>query len=229
VPDMPGVPDDAAGLCAANARLRELLAERDAEVAELRALVPGLQAQLADLAARAGQNSKNSSRPPSSDGLAKPSPKSLRNKSSRRPGRPKGQPGATMQLTDRPDRVVRHEPTCCDRCGRDLSGTRETRIVRRQVTEIPLAKAEVTEHQLIERSAVAAGYSPGAARSGPVRPRPGRRRPPNLRHRSASLPRPSAGPGGAPGGLPRPDRPTARAAARGARQRPGVQTVNSDP
>ncbi len=31
------VPDDAAGLRAANARLRELLAERDAEVAGLRA------------------------------------------------------------------------------------------------------------------------------------------------------------------------------------------------
>jgi hypothetical protein len=56
VPDMPGVSDDAAGLRAANARLRELLAERDAELAELRALVAGLQAQLADLAARAGQS-----------------------------------------------------------------------------------------------------------------------------------------------------------------------------
>jgi len=66
VPDVPGVSDDAAGLRAAKARLRELLAGRDAE---LRALVAGLQVQLADLAARAGQNSKNSSRPPSSDGL----------------------------------------------------------------------------------------------------------------------------------------------------------------
>jgi len=37
VPDTFGVPDDAAGLRAANARLRELLAERDAEIARLRA------------------------------------------------------------------------------------------------------------------------------------------------------------------------------------------------
>jgi hypothetical protein len=36
---MPGVRDDAAGLRAANARLRDLLAERDAQVAELQALV----------------------------------------------------------------------------------------------------------------------------------------------------------------------------------------------
>jgi transposase len=151
VPDMPGEPEDAAGLRAANARLRELLAGRDAEVAELRALVAELQAQVADLAARAGQNSKNSSKPPSSDGLAKPSPRSLREKSGRKPGRPKGQPGATMQLTDHPDHVARHEPGCCGRCGRDLAGARETGAERRQVTELPPVKAEVTEHQLIER------------------------------------------------------------------------------
>jgi hypothetical protein len=73
VPDAPGVHDDAVGLRAANARLRELLAERDAQLAaqaaaaaELREQVAGLQAQVADLAARLGQNSGNSSRPPSS-------------------------------------------------------------------------------------------------------------------------------------------------------------------
>ena len=98
------MPGDA-GLRAANSRLRELLSERDAEiavlraqvaeVAELRAQVADLQAQVADLAGRVSQNSKNSSRPPSCDGLGKPAPKSLRKKTGRKPGRPKGQPGAT--------------------------------------------------------------------------------------------------------------------------------------
>jgi transposase len=105
VPEVPGVPDsDAAGLRAANARLRELVAQRDAEIAVLREQMAVLQSQVADLAARVQSSSRNSSKPPSSDGLAKPAPKSLRGKSGRKPGRPKGQPGATMQLSDHPDK-----------------------------------------------------------------------------------------------------------------------------
>ena len=47
------------------------------------------------------------------------------------------------------------------------------------------------------------------SRSGPVRRHPRRSQPPILRRRRASLPRRSAGPGRASGGLPRPDRPAA--------------------
>ena len=157
MPDAP-VPDDAAGLRAANTRLRELLAERDARIGELLALltavgdqVAGLQAQVADLAAKAGQNSKNSSKPPSPDGLGKPAPKSLRGKSGRKPGRPKGQPGVTMQLSDDPGRVVRHEPASCRDCAAGLAGAPEEGVIRRQVTEIPQVRAEVTEHQMTGR------------------------------------------------------------------------------
>ena len=156
-----------AGLRAANARLRELLAERDAHIAqllaqaaqvdELQALVAELRAQVADLAARVKQNSKNSSKPPSSDGLGKPAPKSLRNKTGRRPGRPEGQPGATMGLTDHPDHVIWHEPQACRTCGTGLRGARQTAVERRQVTEIPPVKAEVTEHQMIERECPCCG------------------------------------------------------------------------
>jgi transposase len=157
VPDE-SVPGDAAGLQAANVRLRGLLAERDAQIGELLAVVAGLreqvaelQAQVADLAAKAGTNSRNSSKPPSSDGLGKPAPKSMRGKSGRRPGRPKGQPGATMHLSDRPDRVVRHEPACCSGCAADLAGAPEEGVIRRQVAGLPEARAEVTEHQMAGR------------------------------------------------------------------------------
>ena len=49
VPDTPPVPGDAAGLRAANARLRELLAERDAQIAELRMQVAARDTQIAGL------------------------------------------------------------------------------------------------------------------------------------------------------------------------------------
>jgi len=78
----------------------------DAEVAALRDLVTALQSQVADLAAQVKTNSRNSSKPPSSDGPAKPAPKSLRGKSGRKPGRPKGQPGTTMELSEHPGKKV---------------------------------------------------------------------------------------------------------------------------
>jgi len=156
VPEVSSVPDDAAGLRAANARLRELLeerdariAEQDAEIAELRKALTGLKAQVEALAAQAKTNSRNSGRPPSSDGLAKPAPKSLRKKSGRKPGRPKGQPGATMQLSDHPDKTVKHRPKRCPCCGKSLKRAPVTETERRQVTDIPPVKAVVTEHQML--------------------------------------------------------------------------------
>jgi transposase len=157
VPEVPGVPDSGeTGLRAANTRLRELLAERDArlaerdaEIAELRMQLSAVQSQLADLAAQVKANSRNSSKPPSSDGLGKPAPKSLRGKSGRKPGRPKGQPGATMELSDHPDKTVKHRPARCSCCGKSLKNAPVTGTERRQVTDIPPVKAVTTEHQLL--------------------------------------------------------------------------------
>jgi len=149
VPEVPGVPEDAAGLRAANARLRELLGERDARIAALEEQLAALGVKVQALAAQMKANSRNSSKPPSSDGLAKPSPKSLRGKSGRRPGRPEGQPGATMALSDHPDKVVRHRPKACSCCGKSLRKGEVTDTERRQVIDIPPVKAQVTEHQIL--------------------------------------------------------------------------------
>jgi transposase len=157
VPEIPGVPDSGdSGLRAANTRLRELLAERDArieeqaaEIAMLREALAGLQSQVADLAARVKTNSGNSSKPPSSDGPARPAPKSLRGKSGRKPGRPKGQPGVTMELTENPDKKVRHRPAKCGCCGKSLKNAPVTAVERRQVIDIPPVKTVTAEHQLL--------------------------------------------------------------------------------
>jgi transposase len=105
----------------------------------------------AELRRRLGQNPRNSNQPPSSEGLGKPAPKSLRGKSGRRPGGQPGHEGHTLRQVADPDHVVRHEPAACGGCGASLAGARETGVVRRQVFEIPPMKATVTEHQLVTR------------------------------------------------------------------------------
>jgi transposase len=124
---------------------------------ELASLVVVLQgelaaarARIADLEARLGQNSVNSSKPPSSDGLAKPAPKSLRGKSGRGPGRPKGQPGTTLRQVEIPDETVVHRPGPCADCGADLADAPVVGVERRQVFDLPEEiRLEVAEHRLL--------------------------------------------------------------------------------
>src|SRR5689334_25315272 len=70
-----------------------------------------LEAEVADLRRQLGQNSTNSSRPPSSDSpFTKPAPKSLRRRTGRKPGGQPGHPGSTLALVDKPNQRRLHEP-----------------------------------------------------------------------------------------------------------------------
>jgi transposase len=127
-----------------------------AENAALRAMVADLTVRLeqamgriADLEGRLKQSSSNSSKPPSSDGLAKPAPKSLRPRSGQGPGRPKGQDGVTLQRVADPDEVVRHVPVVCAGCGDGLADADEVDVTWRQVVDVPPVTPRVTEHQMI--------------------------------------------------------------------------------
>lgn len=80
------------------AKLIDRLLRLEAEVRQLRRQVKELKARLA-------LNSRNSSKPPSSDGLAKPAPKSLRQKTGRRAGGQPGHAGRTLQPVAQPDHV----------------------------------------------------------------------------------------------------------------------------
>jgi transposase len=174
VPDVPPAPDEVAALRAANARLREVIEAKDTEVGVLRGLVEAYQGQLEELRAevealraRLRQNPRNSSKPPSAEGLAKPAPRSLRCKSGRKPGRPKGQPGATLELAGRPDQVLTHEPGRCAGCGTGLSGAEVARSERRQVIDLPVEiRALVTEHRIVTRRCGCGTLTSGTAPAG---------------------------------------------------------------
>ena len=60
------------------------------------------------LEARLAKDSHNSSKPPSSDGLNKPKPKSSRTSSGRPTGGQPGHAGRTLRMVEKPDRQVSH-------------------------------------------------------------------------------------------------------------------------
>ena len=115
-------------------------------------VIARLEARVAELETRLGMNSRNSHRPPSSDGLAKPAPKSLRGKGGRKPGGQPGHPGRTLSLVDDPDETVEHVPACCAGCGGGLDDAPVAKVVRRQVFDLPEpAPLYVTEHRLVAK------------------------------------------------------------------------------
>jgi transposase len=138
------------------AALRAQIAERDVVIASLLARVDALEARL-------GKNSKNSSQPPSSDNpFTKPSPRSLRKKSGRRPGKQPGEPGARLEPDPDPDRTVSHAPQRCGGCGGDLADAPVVDRRGRQVVDLPAIHLEVTEH-VVEVRACSCGHHTAAA------------------------------------------------------------------
>ena len=89
--------------------------------------------------------------PPSSDGLGKAPPRSLRRPSHRKPGGQPGHEGTTLDQVAEPDQIIRHEPAGCGRCGSDLVDAKQVDCSRRQVFDIPPITVRVVEHQVITR------------------------------------------------------------------------------
>lgn len=123
---------------------------RDARIFDLEQLLRAaleenakLRARIGELEARLGQNSQNSSKPPSTDGPGVERPK--KKPTGRKRG---GQPGHEGAVRTRlpPDRVVDHVPRRCRRCSRKLEG-KDAHPQVFQVLEMPEIKPHVTEHR----------------------------------------------------------------------------------
>jgi len=142
-----------------------LVKSLSATIEAMSTTLEGLRAEIAALRAQLGTNSKNSSKPPSSDGLGKPAPRSLR-RTGGKPGGQDGHPGQTLRQVATPDVIVRHEPASCAGCGEPAAPVLEVGVERRQVFDLPPTAVVVTEHQLITRACGAAPAPPGWRRWG---------------------------------------------------------------
>lgn len=132
-----------------------LLSEMAAQVETLAARVTALEGanatlrtENAALRAKLATTSRNSGKPPSSDGPgSKPHPKSQRVPSGRPPGGQVGHAGHSLQLVDAPDEVQVHRPSHGHICGQSLAEAPAVRWERRQVVDLPAVRTRIVEHR----------------------------------------------------------------------------------
>jgi transposase len=132
-------------------QLRDLLVERDKQIADAEKQIADLERQLA----LRKRNSTNSSKPPSSDGLVGDQRlRGRKHKSKRRPGGQLGHPGHHRPLvpTAEVNTIEVVLPQRCGHCGKNLPQKPSQVITegeprRHQVTEVPPVKAHITEYQ----------------------------------------------------------------------------------
>lgn len=123
-----------------NSELKTKYSELETENADLKAEVAALKAQI-------NSNSRNSSKPPSSDGYQK-KPAFPRKKEGKQGGQ-QGHKGRTLQQVEHPDKTVTHKPGPCS-CGHEFSDEELSVAETRQVFDLPQPKLEVIAHELLK-------------------------------------------------------------------------------
>jgi transposase len=153
-----------------NESLITLIVSMQEQMSTMAAEIQSLRDQLA-------KNSSNSGKPPSSDGYAKPRPKSLRVKGKRKSGGQPGHPGQTLERVANPDHVESHRAASCPHCATDLTAISLHSVEKRQVFDVPPTRFEVTEHQAEVKSCPGCGgsvkgtFPPGVTRPTQYGPR----------------------------------------------------------
>lgn len=114
----------------------------------LQAVIDYYEARIAHLETQLAQNSRNSSKPPSSDGPGQKVAAAKKSSGNKRGGQP-GHPKAQRELIppEQCDSVTELIPTQCAHCGNQLAGV-DCEPMRHQVWEIPAPRPMVEEYQL---------------------------------------------------------------------------------
>ena len=125
----------------------KVLCEFSQAIVELQGENQGLRIRVSELEQNLAKNSRNSSKPPSSDGFLRPAPRSLREPSERKPGGQPGHEGTTLKMVEEPDQVQWHRVESRCECGCPLDKEPLIDYERRQVFELPPVEIMVTEHR----------------------------------------------------------------------------------
>lgn len=142
----------------------EVIEQLSQEVATLKATVETLTATIdaqakviaqlnqanQELREQLNKNSQNSSKPPSSDGLKKPTPKSLRKSSGKKAGGQKGHPGTYLSVLGEPDEVIAHMPAACSGCPYDKLCRGTACVAEKRHVVDAVVTVNIVEHQMLE-------------------------------------------------------------------------------
>ena len=123
------------------------------QVAELTATVKELNQTIKELKEQLNKNSKNSSKPPSSDGLKKPAVnknKSLRESSRKKQGAQEGHDGVHLSVISEPDHIEDHMHSDCTGCPHRAKCLSKACIKETRHEVDAVVTVDVTAHNLIE-------------------------------------------------------------------------------
>lgn len=133
--------------------LMEQNASLSEQVAELTATVKELNQTIRELKEQLNKNSKNSSKPPSSDGLKKPAVnknKSLRESSGKKQGAQEGHDGVHLSVISEPDHIKDHMHSDCGVCPYRAKCLSKACIKETRHEIDAVVNVDVTAHNLIE-------------------------------------------------------------------------------
>ena len=150
------------------AAVRDLVRALATQIEELAQHLTTQGEVLQALQARLAKNSRNSSKPPSSDGYGKVKRTESLRKAGKKPngGQP-GHDGHTLCASAAPDRIETHGVDTCEHCQASLVGIEAADYEERQVFDIPAIRIAVTAHRAeVKRCPACGGRSTGNFPSG---------------------------------------------------------------